>query len=167
MGIRSDLHAVKDGTRKMYLPYAFVTFDKKGKEIFYNTLKNVKVPDGYASNISKCVQLKPPKLSGFKSHDYHILMLLLLPISLRKTLPKSVRIPLIQLSRYFRDLCFKILKPQDLARMDAEILLILCQLEKVFPPSFFDVMVHLSVHLSTEAKMGGLVHYRWMYPIKR
>ena len=28
-------------------------------------------------------------------------------------------------------------------------------------------MVHLTVHLATEAKLAGLVQYRWMYPIER
>ena len=28
-------------------------------------------------------------------------------------------------------------------------------------------MVHLIVHLAHEAKVGGLVQYRWMYPIER
>uniref|UniRef100_A0A251TUS8 DUF4218 domain-containing protein n=1 Tax=Helianthus annuus TaxID=4232 RepID=A0A251TUS8_HELAN len=51
--------------------------------------------------------------------------------------------------------------------MENEIGKILCDLERIFPPSFFDVMVHLSVHLASEAKLGGTVHYRWMYPIER
>ena len=42
-----------------------------------------------------------------------------------------------------------------------------CELEKIFPPSFFIVMVHLVMHLTAEAKISGLVHYRWMYLIER
>jgi len=36
-----------------------------------------------------------------------------------------------------------------------------------FPPSFFDIMVHLLVHLVREIKFCGLVYLRWMYPIER
>ena len=43
----------------------------------------------------------------------------------------------------------------------------LCELEKTFPLSFFNVMVHLVIHLATEAKIGGPVQYLWMYPIER
>lgn len=46
-------------------------------------------------------------------------------------------------------------------------MLILCKLEKIFPPAFFDVMVHLAVHLPREAMLAGPVQYRWMYPIER
>ena len=51
--------------------------------------------------------------------------------------------------------------------LEADIAVTLCELEKIFPPSFFTVMVHLVIHLAAEAKIGGPVHYRWMYPIKR
>ncbi|KAH0712266.1 hypothetical protein KY289_008225 [Solanum tuberosum] len=34
-------------------------------------------------------------------------------------------------------------------------------------PTFFDVMVHLAIHLANEAKLGGPVQFRWMYYIER
>ncbi|CAM8925426.1 unnamed protein product [Rhodiola kirilowii] len=37
----------------------------------------------------------------------------------------------------------------------------------VFSPSFFDVMVHLTVHLVREIRILGPVHMRWMYPFER
>jgi hypothetical protein len=43
----------------------------------------------------------------------------------------------------------------------------LCKLEKIFPPSFFDVMVHLVVHLPDEAILRGPVQYGWMYLVER
>lgn len=45
--------------------------------------------------------------------------------------------------------------------------MILCKLEKIFLPVFFDVMVHLAVHLPDEALLRGPVQYGWMYPIER
>ena len=51
--------------------------------------------------------------------------------------------------------------------MKEDIVLILCKLEKIYPPAFFDVMVHLVVHLPNEALLRGLVQYGWMYPIDR
>ena len=44
---------------------------------------------------------------------------------------------------------------------------ILCRLEKLFPPAFFDIMVHLVVHLSDEALLRGPVQYGWMFPVER
>ncbi|CAL2229262.1 unnamed protein product [Prunus armeniaca] len=39
--------------------------------------------------------------------------------------------------------------------------------KKYFPPCFFDVVVHLTIHLSQEALRGGPVQFRWMYPFER
>ncbi|RVX02608.1 hypothetical protein CK203_016440 [Vitis vinifera] len=55
----------------------------------------------------------------------------------------------------------------DLEKLEEGIVLILCKLERIFPPAFFDVMVHLMVHLPREAKLAGPVSYRWMYPFER
>jgi hypothetical protein len=56
---------------------------------------------------------------------------------------------------------------EDLDRLESQILIILCQLEQNFPPGFFTSMVHVVVHLANECKLGGPVHFRWMYPAKR
>ena len=37
----------------------------------------------------------------------------------------------------------------------------------IFPPAFFDVMIHLPVHLVEEIKFGGPVQYIWMYFVER
>jgi len=59
------------------------------------------------------------------------------------------------------------LKIDNLNQIEAQIPITLCKLEKVFPPSFFDVMEHLPIHLASEAKIAGPIHYRWMYPVER
>ncbi|XP_073301900.1 uncharacterized protein [Primulina huaijiensis] len=167
IGIRPALHPIEKGPSRVYLPPACYSMGKNEKGTFCKVLKKIKVPDGYASNISRCVQMKPAKLIGLKSHDNHILMQQLLPVALRRTLSKSVRTPLIRLSRYFRELCCKVISPTDVVRLRKDIAVILCQLEKIFPPSFFDIMIHLTVHLATEVQLAGPVYYRWMYPIER
>ncbi|KAF2323872.1 hypothetical protein GH714_002801 [Hevea brasiliensis] len=56
---------------------------KKEREILCEVVKNVKMPDGYASNISRCVNIKERKISGLKTHDSHILFEYILPLALR------------------------------------------------------------------------------------
>ncbi|XP_071714365.1 uncharacterized protein [Rutidosis leptorrhynchoides] len=148
MGIRHELHPEPLSNGKVYLPPACFEVDKKEKEKFCNMLKEVKVPDGYAANISRCIQQ-------------------LLPVAIRNNLPKHVRSVIMKLCRYYRQLCSNILNPNDLFNMEKDIGKILCDIERIFPPSFFDVMIHLSVHLASEARLGGPIHYHWMYPIER
>lgn len=82
----------------------------------------------------------------------------LLPLALRKVLPKHVCKPVIDLCKYFKDLCSKTLSSRDLVPLENQIAEILCILETIFSPSFFDIMVHL--HLASEAKLSGPVQFR-------
>ena len=133
---------------------------------FLQVLKDVRVLDKYSSNVSRCIKLKERKISGMKSHDNHLLMQLF-PIAIRGSLPPEVSRPLIGLSCFFREICSKVLNTDEFGALEKRIAVTLCELERIFPPSFFTVMVHLIMYLASEAKVTGLVHYRWMYPIER
>ncbi|KAL4388293.1 hypothetical protein GQ457_09G021840 [Hibiscus cannabinus] len=69
--------------------------------------------------------------------------------------------------QFFKDLCSKVLEESEVDRLELKAASILCDLEKIFPPSFFTIMMHLLIHLANEAKIGGPVSYRWMYPVER
>ncbi|XP_050229104.1 uncharacterized protein LOC126678246 [Mercurialis annua] len=114
-----------------------------------------------------CVDTVGLKMHGMKSHDCHIFIQRFLPIALRELLSKEVWEPLTELSIFFRELTSTSLTKKDLNRMRLEIPKILCKLERIFPPNFFDSMEHLPVHLPYEAMMAGLVQYHWMYPFER
>ncbi|KAK9951513.1 hypothetical protein M0R45_006951 [Rubus argutus] len=51
--------------------------------------------------------------------------------------------------------------------LSCRIAIVLCMLEHLMPPAFFDIMVHLSIHLADEVAIAGPVHFRWMFPIER
>ncbi|KAE8734333.1 hypothetical protein F3Y22_tig00000773pilonHSYRG00216 [Hibiscus syriacus] len=61
----------------------------------------------------------------------------------------------------------EVLMVEELDKLQDRVALTLCNLEKIFPPSFFTIMVHLLIHLPHEARVGGPIFYRWMYPIER
>ncbi|XP_055962322.1 uncharacterized protein LOC126687685 [Mercurialis annua] len=143
-------------------PKAMYALDRDGKKALLEWIKLIKFPDGYASNLSRCVDTIGMKMHGMKSHDCHIFMQRLLPIALRELLPKEVWEPITELSIFFRELTSTSLTEKDLDRMRLEIPKILCKLERIFPPSFFDSMEHLPVRLPYEAMMAGPVQYRWI-----
>nr|XP_033514265.1 uncharacterized protein LOC117278944 [Nicotiana tomentosiformis] len=107
------------------------------------------------------------KISEYKSHDTHFMMHYLLQIAVRKVLPKNISLALIKLENFFRAICSKVIRKRNLENMPSEIGEITCELEKIFHPTFFDIMPHLPVHLVNEIKFGGPAHLRWMYPIER
>ena len=99
-----------------------------------------------------------------KTHDCHIFLERLLLLAVHDFLPKILPDALSKFSNFFKELCSKVLQVDDLDCLETQIAITLCKLEKKFPPSFIDVMVHLATHLSWEAKVASLVQYRWMYP---
>lgn len=50
--------------------------------------------------------------------------------------------------------------------LEKNIIEITCKLEKIFLPSFFDSMEHLQIHLPYEARVGGPVQYKQIYPFE-
>uniref|UniRef100_J3MK25 DUF4218 domain-containing protein n=1 Tax=Oryza brachyantha TaxID=4533 RepID=J3MK25_ORYBR len=91
----------------------------------------------------------------------------ILPAGIRGIVQKDIYKAIAELGNFFKELCSKTFKIDVLLRLKAEIPVILCKLEKIYPPAFFDVMVHLAVHLPDEAILRGPVQYGWMFPIER
>ena len=140
MGIRKELHPIPCG-EYLELPFACYTLSINEQFFFCKFLKEVKFPNGYSSNIARCVNLKNRKISGLKSHDFHILLEILLPLAIDGLLLEEVfalvSTPLIELSSFFKALCSKVLSVDDLERMEYQIVIALCLLERIFPLSFF------------------------------
>ena len=95
----------------------------------------------------------------------------LLPIACQASMHSQsqarVVMVIIKLRSFFKKLCTKVLDLSELDKLEYEIAKILCEMEQLFPPSFFTIMVHLVIHLISEAKLGGPVIYRWMYSPER
>lgn len=78
-----------------------------------------------------------------------------LPFALRRSTYKRVSSVLIELCTFFRVLCSKVLKIEELELLEEKIAVTLSNMKKLFLPSFFTIMVHLVIHLATEAKLAG------------
>ncbi len=135
-------------------------------EIF-EWIKDAQYPYGYAGSLKNKVNVDDKKFYGLKTHDCHVLLQRLLPVVIRPYLPYCVVEPLISLSRWFQKLCARELKKKDVEDMKEEIVLILCKLERIFPPAFFTIMVHLMIHLPEQVLLTGPVHFTWMFPMER
>ncbi|KAJ0682431.1 hypothetical protein HanPI659440_Chr16g0647251 [Helianthus annuus] len=172
---RSDLEKLnirpsqwlKQSGGKFLSPHPKYSFKSDDRKLFCQFIKNVKLPDGFGSNISKRVTDNNANITGLKSHDCHILMQRLIPIGVRGLLTKDTSTPIVDLCMFFKQLCSRTLSVDDMKKAKDDIVTILCKLEMIYPPAFFDIMVHLLVHLPDEAIAGGPVAFRWMYPFER
>ena len=147
MGLREKLHPFTGNNGKIYLPSACYTMFNIEKTNFSKVIRDVRVPDGHALNVSQCVRIEERNIVGLKSHDSHILMQQIVHIALRGSLPDKVIKPQIELSLFFQGICSKILSELDLNRLQSDIIILFCKLEQIFSPRFFISMVHVVVHL--------------------
>lgn len=166
MNIRHDLHPEERGSR-VYLPPALHTLSRSEKRLFCKRLYELKLPDGYSSNISNCVSVDECKVMGLKSHDYHVLMQQLLPVAIRGMLPKGPRHSITRMCAFFNKISQRVIDREDMLDIEKEVIDTLCLFERFFPPSFFDIMTHLVIHLGREVRLCGPVQFRWMYPFER
>ncbi|XP_021730557.1 uncharacterized protein LOC110697498 [Chenopodium quinoa] len=164
---RPQLHLQEDDRGKEVMPKAPFALDKAQRKVLCEWVKQLRFLDGYASNLSRCVDLQACKLYGMKSHDCHVFMERMLPTALRELLPGHICNAITEISQFFRDLCCYTTSVSDMERLEKNIPEILCKLEKIFPPAFFNSMQHLPTHLLYEGKLCGPIQYRWMYPFER
>lgn len=166
MNIWPKLHPEQRGA-KTFCPPAIFSLSNDEKTMMCEVFASFRPPDSFSSNIARCVQVKEKKFVGLKSHDCHIILHHLLPIAIRRVLPRRFCMVLLELSSFFRHLCMNNSSSDSFSQLTPRIVLVLCQLEKIFPPSFFDIMVHLPIHLAYEAAIAGPVHFRTMWPVER
>ena len=67
----------------------------------------------------------------------------------------------------YRWVCAKEIDVSSIPEMKERVIKLMCLLEKVFPPAFFDIQVHLVSHLVEEVEIAGTVHARWMFWVER
>ncbi|XP_042465745.1 uncharacterized protein LOC122048217 [Zingiber officinale] len=133
--------------------------EKNVFESLINTLMNVKgkTKDNVAARLDMVEMGIRPELTPIH----------FLPIVIRDALPKHVRYAIIRLCFFFKDICCKVIDVAKLDKLQSDLVVTLCLLEQYFPPSFFDIMLHLTVHLVREVRLCGPIYFRWMYPFER
>ncbi|CAL8083310.1 unnamed protein product [Prunus armeniaca] len=81
MGIRRGLWMNKDSD-KARRDLEFFSMKPNDNKEFLKFVSSVKFPDGYASNIARCVNVDGGKFTRLKSHDWHVFMQRLLPVGI-------------------------------------------------------------------------------------
>ena len=79
-----------------------------------------------------------------------------MPVMLHGFIPEDEWLVLAELSYFFHVLCAKELSLDLVEKMEELAPELICKLEKIFLPGFFNPMQHLILHLPTDARLGGL-----------
>ena len=138
---------------------------KEEQRIFLEQLDGIKLPTGYCGPMKK--HIINHKIGNMKSHDFHIFFQFILPICLRHLLDSGPRQAIIRLAKLFTMICKKVINVDELERLQLYAAETMCLMEIWFPPSFFDIMVHLPIHLVRQIKLCGPIANAWCYPVER
>lgn len=130
-------------------------------------LHSIKVPSNYSSNIKRLVDMKSHKLVGMKSHDCHVIITQLLPIAIRGAMEPWVRETVMKLCDFFDTIGQKSITVERCLQLKDSMIQILCECEMFFPPTMFDIMVHLMVHIINEIILLGPSFLHNMYGPER
>ncbi|GKD72014.1 hypothetical protein Tco_1326104 [Tanacetum coccineum] len=82
-------------------------------------------------------------------------------------MPDKIAKPIIELCSLFKQICFATLIEDDMLKAQIKVVDILCDLELIYPPALFDIMIHLVIHLPLETLEGWPIRPRWMFPFER
>jgi hypothetical protein len=89
VGIRLELW-LDDSINGTELPTSCITLSKH--EEFYWFFKNVKVPSGYSTNVSRLISMPDLKVALImKSHGYHVLFTQMIVVRIQNILSVNVR----------------------------------------------------------------------------
>ncbi|PKU72760.1 hypothetical protein MA16_Dca017461 [Dendrobium catenatum] len=77
--IKSRMDLKDNGGEKLLKLKTPFTLTLEQKRAICEWVKTLRVPDGYSSNLSKCVDIRSGRLFELRSHDCHIFMQCLLP----------------------------------------------------------------------------------------
>jgi hypothetical protein len=156
-------HSERGG--KLMKPHALYVLIPAEFELFAQTIELLKTPTAYSSSLGRHIRGK--KFGSLKSHDYYVLMQQIMPLALRGLLAPGARMAVMHMCKIFCRLCTKVYNPTDFESLQMDVVESMALLEMEFPPSFFDIMMHLPYHLVEELDLCGPVSMRWMYPIER
>ncbi|KAL8493236.1 hypothetical protein ACS0TY_024457 [Phlomoides rotata] len=76
-------------------------------------------------------------------------------IAFREILPPHVWKTITNLNLFFKDPTSRTITVENITRLETYISVILCKMERILPPNFFNSMGHLHVYLAYGAKVAG------------
>jgi hypothetical protein len=164
-GIRQDLHPRPPQKGKFEILGVAYNLMNDKKRVVCQLLRGVKVPTGFSSNIKSLVSMKDPTMTNYNSHYYRVMLMLFLPIVIRAIGPEYVKMVITQMSYFFNRITQKVIDKAELPAPKQFIAETLCQLEMCFPPSYFDIVAHLMMHMVDQIQQLGpmYLHRMWTY----
>ena len=139
---------VEEAENGKALPKTATTMFRKEKKELCQFLHSVKFLSGYSSNFARLINMKELKLnfSMMKSHNCHMLMTSLQDVAIKNVLPVKFCETIMSLCFFFNAIEQKVIDDDSLLALERRLQETLRLMEAFFPLTFFDIMVHLTIH---------------------
>ncbi|MCO5571184.1 hypothetical protein L7F22_024918 [Adiantum nelumboides] len=124
---------------------------------------SIQTPTGYGASLQNIFTMDDSSLSNLKTHDWHNFLKHVLPLVIDGCLMTDVRDDIYRLGKLARWITSKEIDISSIAQKKRECIELLCLMEKELPTSFFDIQVHVLIHLVDEIEIAGVVSTRWMF----
>ena len=123
------------------------------------------MPTGFSANPKKLVSMNDLSLTYCKAHDCHVMLTVFLPIAIRAIKPEFLKMAITRMCNFFSKISQKTIRRQELSDLHEFMVETQNQLEMCLPPTFFEIMVHLMIHLvhQIEALGPSFLHEMWSY----
>jgi hypothetical protein len=163
---RPELHPKLRPNGKHYLPLASYSLTVEEKRTSCQCLHGVRVRTGFPSNITKLVSVKDLSMSGYNSHECHMMMMVFLAIAIRVIKLMCIKVLITRLCYFFNTVSHKVIDRKELDDLNAYMIETMCILEMCFPP-FFDIQEHLMILLVDQILTLGTLYLHSMFLYER
>ena len=167
LGIRPELHPQERANGNFFLPPASYNLTIDEKESICRCLHGIRVPTGFSTNIKNIVSVADLRMSGYNTHDCHVMLGLLLAIAVRGIKHSFLKMVITRMCHFFNVISKKVIDPEELNELRKQMRETMCQLEMCFPPSYFDIMEHYMIHIADQIFVLGPTYLHNMYAYER
>jgi hypothetical protein len=104
-----------DSVKGIELHTSCITLSKHEKKGFCGFLKNVKVPSGYSTNVSRLISFLDLKVApNVKSHNYRVLLTQMIAVGIQNILPINIWEAIMNFCFFFNAIGQKVLSEEAL-----------------------------------------------------
>jgi hypothetical protein len=106
-------------------------------------------------------------MSGYNSHDCHMMMMVFLAITIRDIKSMHIKVLITRLCYFINTVSQKVIGIKELDDLKAYVIETMFMFDMCFPPSFFDMQEHLMIRLMDQILTLDPLYLHSMFPYER
>ena len=114
LNVMPQLHLVPEANGKYTLPTVCFILTPDEKRAICTFLRGIKVPTGFSANVKKLVSMDL-SITHCKAHDYHVMLIVFLPITIRAIKPEFLKMAITRMRYFFSKISQKTIGKKELS----------------------------------------------------